>query len=861
MRYQYIFFLPLLMLYTHIWAQGQTYLYSVDTPEGQGLISTGVNGALPPQIVIRRINYTAALQQNLELFINVGQRTPKADVYIRFPKDIQITLDNTFVDIIGRGSEPLRFMKTATLTSENNSTILHFSGIDLRPFNGIDIHLLIKGIILKNTTYTIETFYQTSEPLVLKSPIVKTVIKGIYEITDLKRCPDKKTAFTKHADYSQTLLTWTPLPEPQSLRLQISTNKGKTWEIWRNICKEKHVGKIYVNHLNTNKLYLFRIKVLRGRYKGYSNIVKYYSGEKNIKDFNAKGDGITDDTEAINAAIQQTCEEGGGTISFTSGTYLVRTIYLKSNVWLHITKDAIIKAIAGTDAPELTWFSDRGYRYGLSSTDIRPYQDPENYLTKQDVGHTFFHNTMFLGERIENVKIVGDGRITGNGILATSDKVMNNAKGYRGDKMFTFKQCRNIEVGGFENGHDLWYDERQDQPYYIPIGSFSTTTENMLHIDQSGHFALLATGTDSIFIHDTWFGRDSEKNIRDIYDFMECRDVFVKNIYSRVSSDDIVKIGSDCSLGFTRKASHFRVRNIIGDTNCNLFQIGSETADDISNVYIDNIYVLGANKAGFSISTNDGAVVSDVHLNSGKTGILHHRSIMKRPHAPFFISISNRGRRLAAKAEMFTFREDNNVRKELLITNSPIGSIRNVSLKSVDISEVYAGSNCHNKRWPAYDGSQKESTSIITGYALPTKEQMVIGKPPTMPDGRQTGYVENISFEDINITVKGGHLLEDSKVTPPEIGVGKYNVADLKVLPSFGFWFRHTKGILVRNCTLRTESPDARYPIFMDDVHQASIEKIKIWEYYNTLNDIGTKNSDGIYVDNINRVYLHNGDD
>ena len=31
-----------------------------------------------------------------------------------------------------------------------------------------------------------------------------------------------------------------------------------------------------------------------------------------------------------------------------------------------------------------------------------------------------------------------------------------------------------------------------------------------------------------------------------------------------------------------------------------------ETADDIQDLYVDNIYVLGANKAGFSISTNDG---------------------------------------------------------------------------------------------------------------------------------------------------------------------------------------------------------------------------------------------------------------
>ncbi len=56
-------------------------------------------------------------------------------------------------------------------------------------------------------------------------------------------------------------------------------------------------------------------------------------------------------------------------------------------------------------------------------------------------------------------------------------------------------------------------------------------------------------------------------------------------------------------------AHNYKVRNIIGDTNCNLFQIGSETADDITNICVINIYVLGSNKAGFSISTNDGGYI------------------------------------------------------------------------------------------------------------------------------------------------------------------------------------------------------------------------------------------------------------
>src|SRR5205085_4942912 len=164
-------------------------------------------------------------------------------------------------------------------------------------------------------------------------------------------------------------------------------------------------------------------------------------------------------------------------------------------------------------------------------------------------------------------------------------------------------------------------------------------------------------------------GKNSVSNARDIYDFMACNNVTVTNIFSKASSDDIVKPGSDCSLGFTRPAHKFRVRNIIGDTNCNLFQVGSETADDITDACVDNIYVLGANKAGFSISTNDGGHVKDIHINCVHTGKLHSRSKMFRTTTPFFISISNLGRILGATASRFKFDENGVKHDELLVTN------------------------------------------------------------------------------------------------------------------------------------------------------------------------------------------------
>ena len=115
----------------------------------------------------------------------------------------------------------------------------------------------------------------------------------------------------------------------------------------------------------------------------------------------------------------------------------------------------------------------------------------------------------------------------------------------------------------------------------------------------------------------------------------------------------------------------------------------------------------------------------------------------------------------------------------------------------MDIDEVYGGSSFRGGRWKAYDGSQAKATPIIAGFKLPDTENVEGGLTFRMPDGRHTGYIEHIEFHDVNLLVKGGHPSEDAEACPPEIGVGRYNVGDLKTQPSFGFWARHVKGFVL----------------------------------------------------------------
>jgi hypothetical protein len=61
-----------------------------------------------------------------------------------------------------------------------------------------------------------------------------------------------------------------------------------------------------------------------------------------IRDFGAKGDGVTLDTKALQAAIDACNKDQGGTVLVPAGTFVIGTTELKSNVTLHIAAQGIL---------------------------------------------------------------------------------------------------------------------------------------------------------------------------------------------------------------------------------------------------------------------------------------------------------------------------------------------------------------------------------------------------------------------------------------------------------------------------------------------------------------------------------------
>src|SRR5271165_4724805 len=74
-----------------------------------------------------------------------------------------------------------------------------------------------------------------------------------------------------------------------------------------------------------------------------------YAGRFDVRDFGAKGDGRSLDTEAIQSAVRAANKAGGGTITFPPGIYVTGTIELLSNVDLDIQRGATLKGSSKVD--------------------------------------------------------------------------------------------------------------------------------------------------------------------------------------------------------------------------------------------------------------------------------------------------------------------------------------------------------------------------------------------------------------------------------------------------------------------------------------------------------------------------------
>ena len=80
----------------------------------------------------------------------------------------------------------------------------------------------------------------------------------------------------------------------------------------------------------------------------------------NILDFGAKPDGKTLCTQAIQNAVDQCAENGGGTVYFPAGTWLTGTIYMESHITIRLDSGCLLLGSKENAGNNITNFAVRG---------------------------------------------------------------------------------------------------------------------------------------------------------------------------------------------------------------------------------------------------------------------------------------------------------------------------------------------------------------------------------------------------------------------------------------------------------------------------------------------------------------------
>ena len=332
------------------------------------------------------------------------------------------------------------------------------------------------------------------------------------------------------------------------------------------------------------------------------------SGNYNVRDFDAIGDGKTLDTPAINRAIDYAAASGGGTVFFPSGTYLSVSIHLQSNIALYLDQGAVILAASPKDNAD--------FRYD-------PPEPNENDQW-QDFGHTHFHNSLIWGENLENISILGPGLINGAGLVrdgahsrdaaaqaalkgkAPAGRVRNEEFGYPdaadavepgwGNKTISLKLCRNVIIRD-------------------------------ISILRGGHFAILATGVDNLTLDNLKIDTN-----RDGIDIDGCRQVRMSNCTINSPTDDGICLKSSYPLGRPIPCENITITNCqvsgfldgtLLDGTCRRdgvrnptgrIKFGTESNGGFKNITITNCVFEYCR--GFALETVDGALLEDVTISN-----------------------------------------------------------------------------------------------------------------------------------------------------------------------------------------------------------------------------------------------------
>lgn len=282
----------------------------------------------------------------------------------------------------------------------------------------------------------------------------------------------------------------------------------------------------------------------------------------NVRDFGAVGDGVTDDSVAIQTAVN--CLPRGARLHFPEGTYLTAPICLKSHITIELSEGATLLGSA-----------DRG-RYPVIPGKVSDMASgDEVHFGTWEGNAVSMHQALLFAEYAEDITIVGPGKVDGNAPAAgwwinVKDQTVGRPR------LMFFNRCDGIRVHGIHACNSASW---QMHPYF---------SKNVDFLDMFISAPKDSPNTDAI-----------DPEACDVVNIIGCR-------FS--VGDDCIAIKSgkiDIGRKFKTPANRHTIRNCLMEFGHGAVTLGSEMAGGVTNLTV-NRCVFRQTDRGLRIKTRRG---------------------------------------------------------------------------------------------------------------------------------------------------------------------------------------------------------------------------------------------------------------
>lgn len=293
-----------------------------------------------------------------------------------------------------------------------------------------------------------------------------------------------------------------------------------------------------------------------------------------VDDYNAIADGKTLDTEAINKAILDCHNHGGGNVVFSkSKIYVSGMITMLDNVTLYLEAGAILRASSDVD----------DFNIGKESKEINRVLDTPTW---ENCDYSGQPTKFFLyAKSCKNIGIAGGGIIDGNEEIYYGNITKWHIDGYFYPRvpLIFFEDCENVSIkdttlrrSGFWTTH--------------LVGCRNVDIDNVKILN-----SLRLANCDGI-------DPDTSQNVK------------INNCYIEAADDCIV-------FKATEGAKKYGECRDIEVSNCTLMstsaaiKFGTESVSDFKNIYIHDCNIIKSNR-GISFQLRDGGNIENIRFKN-----------------------------------------------------------------------------------------------------------------------------------------------------------------------------------------------------------------------------------------------------